>query len=63
MGSKNRILKYFSDCLEIKQGFDEKEFAVKDTKDIVEFYNDNCSTMVSDKAFVPEDENVLDIEE
>jgi len=63
VGSKNRILKYFSDCPGIKQGFDEKEFAVKDIKDIVEFYNDNCSTMVSDKAFVPEDENVLDIEE
>lgn len=63
VGSKNRILKYFKDCPGIKQGFDEKEFAVKDIKDIVEFYNDNCSTIISDKSFVPEDENTLDIEE
>lgn len=49
LNDRKKIIEYFKDCPNIKKGLDEKEFKVSDLRDIVEYYNESCSTYISDK--------------
>jgi len=41
--NKKKIAEYFKDCSGIKKKLDKNEFSIRNIKDIVEYYNDNCS--------------------